>query len=65
MSQSTEDISAEFPFTLHRQDVLGSYMAYVDTGNPTSKSSGVVLFLHGNPTSSYLWRNIVAGLVVR
>jgi haloalkane dehalogenase len=29
-------------------------MAYVDVG-----SGPVVLFLHGNPTSSYLWRNII------
>ncbi|OCO98140.1 MULTISPECIES: haloalkane dehalogenase [unclassified Ensifer] len=35
-------------------DVLGSSMAYVDQGaGPT------VLFLHGNPTSSYIWRNIL------
>lgn len=34
--------------------VKGKKMAYVDMG------SGVpVLFLHGNPTSSYLWRNIM------
>jgi haloalkane dehalogenase len=62
MSQSTEGISSEFPFTLHRQDVLESYMTYVDTGKPTPKTSGVVLFLHGNPTSSYLWRNIIPHL---
>jgi len=32
-------------------------MAYVDT-NPSGGASNVV-FLHGNPTSSYLWRNII------
>jgi len=34
-------------------DVLDSRMAYVEvgTGQP-------IVFLHGNPTSSYLWRNI-------
>ena len=31
-------------------------MAYVDTGG---ESEGAVVFLHGNPTSSYLWRNII------
>ncbi|CAI8045992.1 Haloalkane dehalogenase [Geodia barretti] len=31
-------------------------MAYVDT---SSGDGGVVVFLHGNPTSSYLWRNII------
>ena len=34
-------------------DVNGKQMAYVDEG-----SGDTVLFLHGNPTSSYLWRNI-------
>ena len=35
-------------------DVLGSRMAYVEVG-----SGPTVLFLHGNPTSSYLWRNVI------
>ncbi len=35
-------------------DVLGSRMAYVDVGE-----GPVVLFQHGNPTSSYLWRNVI------
>ena len=37
-----------------RIEVLGSQMAYVDTGE-----GPVVLFQHGNPTSSYLWRNVI------
>lgn len=37
--------------------VEGSRMAYVDRGaGPT------VVFLHGNPTSSYLWRHLIAPL---
>jgi len=35
-------------------DVNGKRMAYVDLG-----SGEPVVFLHGNPTSSYLWRNIM------
>ncbi|MFF3574141.1 haloalkane dehalogenase [Nocardia jiangxiensis] len=36
-------------------DVLDSFMNYSDTGE-----GGVpVVFLHGNPTSSYLWRNVI------
>lgn len=35
-------------------EVLGSRMAYRDEG-----SGPAVLFQHGNPTSSYLWRNII------
>jgi haloalkane dehalogenase len=31
-------------------------MAYREAGSPASPT---VLFLHGNPTSSYLWRNII------
>jgi len=34
--------------------VLGSQMAYLEQGK-----GDVVLFLHGNPTSAYLWRNIL------
>jgi haloalkane dehalogenase len=40
-------------------DVLGKKMAYVELGD--SKAAPVV-FLHGNPTSSYLWRNIMPHL---
>ena len=29
-------------------------MAYVDVGQ-----GGPIVFLHGNPTSSYLWRNVI------
>jgi haloalkane dehalogenase len=34
--------------------VLDTEMSYVDTG-----SGDPIVFLHGNPTSSYLWRNII------
>jgi haloalkane dehalogenase len=37
-------------------DVLGSTMAYREAGN---SDAPVALFLHGNPTSSYIWRNIL------
>src|SRR5258708_38945174 len=36
---------------------LGSTMAYRQAGNPDAP---VALFLHGNPTSSYLWRNVIS-----
>ena len=35
-------------------DVLGRYMAYVERG-----AGDPIVFLHGNPTSSYLWRNVI------
>ena len=33
-------------------------MAYYDSG-PVEGSDRTIVFLHGNPTSSYLWRNII------
>ena len=41
---------------LTRVSILNSTMAYREAGNPASST---VLFLHGNPTSSYIWRNIM------
>ena len=38
-----------------RVDVLGTSMSYADTG----AGADTIVFLHGNPTSSYLWRNII------
>ncbi|KAH8802552.1 Alpha/Beta hydrolase protein [Xylogone sp. PMI_703] len=56
MANVSKAISADFPFSKRKIEVLGSNMAFVDVG--TSKST-VTVFLHGNPTSSYLWRNII------
>ncbi|MGC2660080.1 MAG: haloalkane dehalogenase [Bryobacteraceae bacterium] len=53
-------ISAAFPYQKRRQRVLDSEMAYVEVG----KGDPIVL-LHGNPTSSYLWRNILPHLQAR
>ena len=39
-------------------EVNGSRMAYVELGAENGDAHTVV-FLHGNPTSSYLWRNIM------
>jgi haloalkane dehalogenase len=41
---------------LPQVNVLGSTMAYREAGNPDAP---VAFFLHGNPTSSYIWRNIL------
>jgi haloalkane dehalogenase len=53
-------ISAAFPYQKQRQRVLGSEMAYVEVG----KGNPIVL-LHGNPTSAYLWRNVLPHLQPR
>jgi haloalkane dehalogenase len=47
-------MSATFPSQKKRNPVLGLEMAYVDEGQ-----GDPIVFLHGNPTSSYLWRNIL------
>lgn len=52
--ENGKTISSDFPFEKKFVTVNGSKMAYVDEGD-----GPVVLFLHGNPTSSYLWRNII------
>jgi haloalkane dehalogenase len=53
----SQEISADFDFESKYVDVLGSKMHYIDVGE-----GDPVLFLHGNPTSSYLWRNIIPQL---
>lgn len=42
------------PYEKKYADVLGHKMAYIDEGEGRP-----VVFLHGNPASSYLWRNII------
>src|SRR6195256_6019864 len=47
----------EQPLKKKTVDVLGSQMAYHERGE-----GAPVLLLHGNPTSSYLWRNVIPEL---
>lgn len=49
-----QTISAEFPFSSNYVEVLGSKIHYIDEG-----SGDPVLFIHGNPTWSYQWRNVI------
>ena len=46
--------SPAFPFESRFVEVLGSRMHYVESGEGSP-----ILFVHGNPTSSYLWRNVI------
>jgi haloalkane dehalogenase len=48
------EISALDPYPRKRIAVGDSEISYVDTGR-----GDPIIFLHGNPTSSYLWRNII------
>ena len=47
-------ISPLDPHPRKRVSVLDTEISYADTGH-----GAPVVFLHGNPTSSYLWRNII------
>jgi len=53
----TKVISAAFPFASQYVDVLGSRLHYIDEGQ-----GDPMVFLHGMPTSNYLWRNIIPTL---
>jgi haloalkane dehalogenase len=47
-------VTASDPHPRKRVAVLDSEMSYVDVGE-----GDPIVFLHGNPTSSYLWRNVI------
>lgn len=47
-------ISPTDPHPRQRVSVLDTEMSYADVGR-----GDPIVFLHGNPTSSYLWRNII------
>lgn len=51
------NISPDYPYKSHYLDVFGSKMHYIDEG-----SGETILLLHGNPTWSYLWRNVIPHL---
>ena len=56
-SSAGQEISPDYPYPSKYLDVFGSRMHYIEqgTGNP-------ILLLHGNPTWSYIWRNIIPHL---
>lgn len=50
-------LSADFPYESHYVDVYGSKMHYIEQGH-----GNPILLLHGIPTSSYVWRNVIPHL---
>ena len=50
-------ISSAFPYEKKYRSILGYQMAYVEVGEDDP-----IVFLHGNPASSYVWRNIIPHL---
>ena len=50
-------ISASMPYGKCFKSVKGKSIAYIDVGD-----GAPIVLLHGNPTSSYLWRNVIPHL---
>ena len=53
----SQPILADFTFESKYIEVNGSNIHYIDEGE-----GDPILFIHGNPTSSYIWRNIIPHL---
>ena len=51
-------LSETMPYEKKSATVLGHQIAYVDEG-----SGDPIVLLHGNPTSSFLWRNVAPELI--
>ncbi len=51
------NVPTAFPYRPHFVQVEGSRMHFVEAGE-----GDPILLLHGNPTSSYLWRNVIPHL---
>jgi haloalkane dehalogenase len=54
---ASDPISAADMYERRRVPVVDSHIAYVEVG-----VGRPLVFLHGNPTSSYLWRNVIPHL---
>ena len=47
-------MSGEMHYQKKLRTIKGKQIAYIDEG-----SGDPIVLLHGNPTSSYLWRNVI------
>jgi len=52
-----ENISEQYPYESHYVEVNGSKLHYIDEGE-----GDPIVFIHGIPTWSYLWRNVIPHL---
>ncbi len=48
-----------FPFESRFINIYGSKIHYIDENNNGENSQTTFVCIHGNPTSSFLWRNII------
>jgi len=53
-----DDILPDYPFQPHYVRVFGSKIHFIEEGQGEP-----IVFIHGNPTWSYLWRNVLPHLV--
>ena len=56
-SEEADEISVKSKYEKQRRKVLGREMTSVEAGH-----GDPIVLLHGNPTSSYLWRNVIPHL---
>lgn len=49
----------EYPFESHGLNIDGVRYHYIDEGGGDRTSSAPLLFVHGNPTWSFAWRNLI------
>ena len=59
MNPVPDEIRAQYPFTGQYLQVPGGRLHFLDEGG---RDAAPVLFLHGNPTWSFYWRNLIQGL---
>lgn len=55
-----EALTEEYPFASRCLDLDGVRYHYIDEGDPDA--AGPLLFVHGNPTWSFAWRNLIKSL---
>ncbi|QDU26914.1 Haloalkane dehalogenase [Anatilimnocola aggregata] len=51
-----------YPFASHFLPIGGAQMHYLDEGTKSPGANEPLLMVHGNPTWSFYWRNLVIGL---
>ncbi|REJ85182.1 MAG: alpha/beta fold hydrolase [Planctomycetota bacterium] len=56
MSADRPEMTSEYPFESRFLEIDGLRYHYLDEG---SETSGPLLFVHGNPTWSFAWRNLI------
>ena len=56
-------ISTDFPYQSKFINILDSKLHYIDENNNEDANQTTFVCVHGNPSSSYLWRNIIPVLL--